>query len=68
MVNKVSQPIAGNVGVFVLSVGASSAKPAQQDLLTFKEEQLARLRSIVFRGSSALKKSAKIVDNRAKLF
>ena len=68
LINKVSQPIAGNAGVFVLSVGASSAKPAQQDLLTFREEQLGRLRSIVFRGSTALKKSAKIVDNRAKLF
>ncbi len=67
LVNKVSQPIAGNAGVFVLSVGASSAKQAQQDLSTFTEEQLGRLRSIVFRGSTALKKAAKIVDNRAKL-
>ena len=68
LINKVSQPIAGSAGVFVLSVGASSAKQAQQDPLTFREEQLGRLRSIVFRGSTALKKSAKIVDNRAKLF
>ena len=36
VLNKVSEPIAGNTGVFVLSVNALGAKPAQQDPLLYE--------------------------------
>jgi peptidyl-prolyl cis-trans isomerase D len=68
LVNKVSEPIAGNTGVFALTVNAISAKPAQQDPALFKEENLQRLRSGLYRTNVALKKVAKIEDNRTKIY
>ena len=68
LVNKVSEPIAGNTGVFALTVNAISAKPAQQDPALFKEENLQRLRSGLYRTNIALKKVAKIEDNRTKVY
>jgi peptidyl-prolyl cis-trans isomerase D len=68
LVNKVSAPIAGNTGVFVLSVNNISAKQAQQELSFFKEEALNRTRSSLFRSNASLKKVAKIEDNRSRIF
>lgn len=68
LVNKVSEPIAGNTGVFALTVNAISAKPAQQDPALFKEENLQRLRSGLYRTNIALKKVASIEDNRTKIY
>ena len=68
LINKVSEPIAGNTGVFVISVNSVGAKPSSQDPAFFKEELLQRTRSVLFRTSTALKKIANIVDNRAKLY
>ena len=68
LVNKVSAPIEGNAGVYVLSVNNVEAKQAQQDINYFKEEMLNRTRSVLFRSNLALKKIAKIEDNRAKLY
>jgi peptidyl-prolyl cis-trans isomerase D len=68
LVNKVSAPIAGNAGVFVLSVNNVSAKQAQQELSFFKEEALNRTRSSLFRSNASLKKIAKIEDNRSRIF
>ena len=68
LVNKVSAPIAGNSGVFVISVNNVGAKQAQQDPAYYKEEVLNRTRSILFRTNVSLKKVAKIEDNRAKLY
>jgi len=68
LVNKVSAPIAGNSGVFVLSVNNVSAKQAQQELNFFKEETLNRTRSSLFRSNASLKKIAKIEDNRSRIF
>jgi peptidyl-prolyl cis-trans isomerase D len=68
LVNKVSTPIAGNTGVFVVSVNNLSAKPAQQDLAFFADELLNRTRSVFYRTNLALKKVATIVDNRSKLY
>ena len=68
LLNKVSEPIAANTGVFVISVNSLGAKQSQQDPIFFKEELLQRTRSILFRSSLALKKIAKIVDNRSKLY
>ena len=68
LVNKVSAPIAGNTGVFVVSVNNVSAKQAQQDLVAFKDESLNRTRSALFRSNTSLKKIAKIEDNRSRIF
>jgi len=68
LVNKVSAPIAGNSGVFVLSVNNVSAKQAQQELNFFKEETLNRTRSSLFRSNASLKKIAKIEDNISRIF
>ena len=68
LLNKVSEPIAGNTGVFVLSVNALGAKPAQQDPLLYKEETLQRLRNVMFRTNVALRKAASIKDNRSKVY
>jgi hypothetical protein len=67
-VNKVSAPIAGNAGVYVVSVNNVAAQQAQQDVNYYKEELLNRTRSVLFRSNLALKKVAKIEDNRAKLY
>lgn len=68
LLNKISEPIAGNAGVFVISVNGLGAKQSQQDPIFFKDELLQRTRSILFRSSAALKKIATIVDNRSKLY
>jgi peptidyl-prolyl cis-trans isomerase D len=68
LLNKVSEPIAGNTGVFVLSVNALGAKPAQQDPLSYKDETLQRLRNVMFRTNVALRKAASIKDNRSKVY
>jgi len=68
LLNKVSEPVAGNTGVFVVSVTALGAKPAQQDPLLYKEETLQRLRNVMFRTNVALRKAANIKDNRSKVY
>ncbi len=68
LVNKVSEPIASNTGVFVIKVNSLGAKQSQQDPIFYKDELLQRTRSVLFRSSAALKKTAKIVDNRSKLY
>jgi len=68
LLNKVSEPIVAKTGVFVVSVNNLGARQTQQDPVFFKDELLQRTRSVMFRSSLALKKTAKIVDNRAKLY
>jgi len=68
LLNKPSAPIAGNAGVFVISVKSQGAKAASQDLVGFEAELLNRTRSVVYRTNIALKKVAKIVDNRMKIY
>ena len=68
LVNKISEPIAGNSGVFVISVNALGAKPAQQDPTLYKDETLQRLRNVMFRTNVALRKAANIKDNRSKVY
>lgn len=68
LLNKVSEPIAGNTGVFVVSVNALGAKPSQQDPALYQEETLQRLRNIMFRTNVALRKAANIKDNRSKIY
>lgn len=68
LLNKTSSPIAGNSGVFVISVNNQGAMQAQVDLAFYKEELLNRTRSSIFRSNSSLKKIATIEDNRFKLY
>lgn len=68
LLNKLSAPIAGNAGVFVISVKSQGAKVASQDMTSFEAELLNRTRSVVYRTNTALKKIAKIVDNRMEVY
>jgi peptidyl-prolyl cis-trans isomerase D len=68
LLNKPSAPIAGNAGVFVISVKNQGAKVASQDLSSFEADLLNRTRSGVYRTNVGLKKVAKIVDNRIKVY
>jgi len=68
LLNKVSAPIAGNSGVFVISVSNLGAIAAPGDLAAFKEQYQGRLSNTILNSMLALKKTAKIEDNRAKLY
>ena len=66
--NKPSAPIAGNAGVFVISVNSQGAKAATQDLASFESDLINRTRSVIYRTNIGLKKVAKIKDNRMKVY
>ena len=66
--NKPSAPIAGNAGVFVISVRAQGAKAAAQDVASFEADLVNRTRSVLYRTNIGLKKVAKIKDNRMKIY
>jgi peptidyl-prolyl cis-trans isomerase D len=68
LLNKPSAPIAGNAGVFVISVKSQGAKAVTQDLASFEADLLNRTRSVVYRTNIGLKKVAKIKDNRMKVY
>ena len=68
LVNKPSAPIAGNTGVFVVSVNSIGIKAPTQDPTYFAADLLQRTRSNMFRSNIALKKIATIQDNRSKLY
>mgnify|MGYP000459630880 FL=1 len=68
LLNKVSAPIAGNSGVFVISVSNLGAIAAPGDLAAFKEQYQGRLSNTIVNSAPALKKKAKIEDNRATLY
>jgi peptidyl-prolyl cis-trans isomerase D len=68
LLNKVSEPFAGNSGVFVLSVNNIGATQSQQDPSLYKDELLNRTRSVFFRSAVGLRKVAKIEDNRFKIY
>jgi hypothetical protein len=66
--NKVSEPIAGNAGVFVISVSNQGSTPAPVDIAAFKNQYQGRVSNNILKSVIALKKKAKIEDNRAKLY
>jgi peptidyl-prolyl cis-trans isomerase D len=66
--NKPSAPIAGNAGVFVISVKSQGAKPATQDLASFEADLINRTRSVIYKTNIGLKKVAKIKDNRMEVY
>ena len=68
LLNKVSAPIAGNSGVFVISVSNLGAITSQGDVAAFKEQYQGRLSNSIVNSIIFLKKTAKIEDNRAKLY
>ena len=68
LINKVSEPFAGNSGVFVVSVNNISAIQSQQDPNLIKDELLNRTRSSFFRSAAGLRKAATIEDNRYKIY
>ena len=68
LINKVSDPIAANTGVYAVSVNGIAAKQADQDPSFFKDELLERTRGMMFRSASSFKKIAKIEDNRSKIY
>jgi peptidyl-prolyl cis-trans isomerase D len=68
LVNKISDPIVGNNGVFALTVNNLGAIAAQLDANTFKYQISGEQANLISGSYRALKKSAKIVDNRTKLF
>jgi peptidyl-prolyl cis-trans isomerase D len=68
LINKVSDPIAANTGVYAVSVNGIAAKQADQDPSFFKDELLERTRGLMFRSASSFKKIAKIEDNRSKIY
>jgi peptidyl-prolyl cis-trans isomerase D len=68
LLNKPSAPIAGNAGVFVISVKSQGAKAASQDLASFESDLINRTRSVIYRTNIGLKKVAKIKDNRMKVY
>jgi peptidyl-prolyl cis-trans isomerase D len=68
LLNKVSAPIAGNSGVFVISVSNLGAITSQGGVAAFKEQYQGRLSNSIVNSIIFLKKTAKIEDNRAKLY
>jgi peptidyl-prolyl cis-trans isomerase D len=66
--NKPSPPIAGNAGVFVITVKSQGAKAAAQDIASFETDLVNRTRSVIYRTNVGLKKVAKIKDNRMKIY
>ena len=68
---KVSPPIAGNTGVFVIKVNSVSAKaPLSPEMLEQQKmsELNRRIQSALGQSFNALKKIAKIEDDRSKFF
>jgi peptidyl-prolyl cis-trans isomerase D len=68
LLNKVSKPIVGNAGVYVISLNGLGASADQQGIDAFKARLNQNAENTISRSFMALKKSAKIIDNRTKLF
>ncbi|MCA6466959.1 MAG: hypothetical protein IM552_03055, partial [Chitinophagaceae bacterium] len=59
-----SSPIRGTTGVFAIQTESAGARPSMQDTESFKQSLMQLLRSSSFRSQDALRKAAKIKDNR----
>lgn len=64
LLGKTSTPIRGTTGVFAIQPESAGARPSMQDQDSFKQSLLQMLRSGSFRSQDALRKAAKIKDNR----
>lgn len=65
---KISDPIAGNSGVFVLRVENISSKPSTESSDAVKATILQSQQTSLFRGATELKKISKIRDYRSKFY
>jgi peptidyl-prolyl cis-trans isomerase D len=63
-IGKTSSPIRGTTGVFAIQTESAGARPSMQDTESFKQSLMQLLRSSSFRSQDALRKAAKIKDNR----
>jgi len=65
---KVSEPIAGNGGVYAVRVENITEKAAGSDANAVKQSILQAQKMAAYRSGDALKKAATIKDNRAKFY
>ncbi len=69
LTNKVSQPIAGNSGVFAVKPGAITAQANTTDTPESIKQQVENaFKQATYRSTEALRKAAKITDNRADFY
>jgi len=68
MINKVSEPIAGNSGVFGVRVEVIGARPSGGNVEDLQRTMEGQLKSSGFGAINALKKAATIKDNRFDFF
>ncbi len=68
LLSKVSEPIAGATGVFAIKAEATGARAANTDMMTMKQTMLQSTKMTSYRGMEALRKAAKISDNRSKFY
>jgi peptidyl-prolyl cis-trans isomerase D len=65
---KLTQPVVGTSGVFVIRVENIGAKQGTADIETVKQGLIQSQRMALYRGSEALKKAATIKDYRSKFY
>jgi peptidyl-prolyl cis-trans isomerase D len=65
-IGKTSTPIRGTTGVFAIQTESAGARPSMQDSDSFRQSLMQLLRSGSFRSQDALRKAAKIKDNRSQ--
>ena len=68
LIGKCSGAIEGTSGVFAVKPEAISAAATMQDAQAIKTTLLQAVQSNIFRGFEAIKKSAKITDNRSTFY
>lgn len=68
LLGKVSEPIAGETGVFAIRVESTGAKAATSDPESIKQGLLQSAKMASYRGLEALKKAANIKDYRSKVY
>jgi peptidyl-prolyl cis-trans isomerase D len=68
LLGKVSEPIAGETGVFAIKVISTGAKAAISDPESIKQGLLQSAKMASYRGLEALKKAANIKDYRSKIY
>lgn len=67
--NKISGPIAGNGGVYVLTVSSIGAQPGMADVEMIRQSLMSNIQSQMgYRAMGALKESATIKDYRSKFY
>lgn len=68
LLNKASEPFAGNTGVFAVRAESVGARASAMDAESFKQNLLQSARRVSFRAFEALRVAADIKDNRSKYY